>query len=210
MRYGFYAECVFKYSNKIFDLIQDVFTKLPLCAIVGQKIFCVHGGIGRKMPLLSKLNAFHKQSPFQRKKLYQKLTWSDPREQAVQFMQSRRGSGCYFNENALNKFLQRNNLELIIRSHEYCIDGSTNVFQNCLTIFSSTNYCNRNNSGAVGFVDNNCQVQIHSMLPLTPDQKEKRRIMIPEWLIPTMIDSYSHTLFEDEVVYHIENNLEIF
>lgn len=86
----------------------------------------------------------------------------------------------------------------MIRSHELCRNGSTRLFQNCITIFSSTNYCNGKNNGAIGFVNGNCQVQIHPTFCLTLDQKIRRRVMIPEWLISTMFDSQSSTSFEFE------------
>lgn len=59
------------------------------------------------------------------------------------------------------------------------------------------------------FLNNNCQIQIHPIFSLTLDQMEKRRIMIPEWLIPTMFDTFSSSLFEIEEDY-LENNLQMF
>jgi protein phosphatase len=198
MKYGFYDETLRKYSSNIFEHAQNVFARLPLCAIVGDKIFCVHGGIGRKMPLISEIATLHKPFKIQGNNLFSNLMWSDPHKQQDKFIRSERGLGYFFNEKALNKFLQKNKVDLLIRSHETCEGGSEQVFHQCLTIFSSTNYCDGKNKGAVAFVDDNCKVQIHQISALTQIQMEKRRVMIPEWIIQSGFETFSPFLFEVE------------
>lgn len=44
--YGFYNECKSKFSyGDVWALFTDTFNYLPLAAIVGGRLFCVHGGI---------------------------------------------------------------------------------------------------------------------------------------------------------------------
>merc|ERR1711957_685393 len=47
--YGFYDECKRRYSIKIWKTFCDVFNKLPFCAIIDDKIFCVQGGLSPHM-----------------------------------------------------------------------------------------------------------------------------------------------------------------
>jgi protein phosphatase len=50
--YGFGDECAMKFAedinepNSVFMKINKVFEYMPLCAVVEDKILCVHGGIG--------------------------------------------------------------------------------------------------------------------------------------------------------------------
>lgn len=50
--YGFYQECNLKdklgkrkYSLKIWKIFTDLFNTMPLCALIEDKILCMHGGI---------------------------------------------------------------------------------------------------------------------------------------------------------------------
>ena len=43
--YGFYDECKRRFGIKVFKTITEAFNYLPLAAVVGERIFCVHGGI---------------------------------------------------------------------------------------------------------------------------------------------------------------------
>lgn len=50
--YGFYDECKRRYNIKIWRAFIDVFNRLPFCATVDDKIFCVHGGLSPEMKSL--------------------------------------------------------------------------------------------------------------------------------------------------------------
>jgi Calcineurin-like phosphoesterase len=52
MAYGFYAECVAKCSPGAWAEVCAAFDVLPVAALVGGRIFCVHGG---PSPMLSSL-----------------------------------------------------------------------------------------------------------------------------------------------------------
>jgi diadenosine tetraphosphatase ApaH/serine/threonine PP2A family protein phosphatase len=44
--YGFYDEINRKYgSSRLYNTFQDVFNCMPLTAIVGERILCMHGGL---------------------------------------------------------------------------------------------------------------------------------------------------------------------
>ena len=43
--YGFEGEVKSKYNDTMLRLFTEVFCLLPLCAVLGQKVFIVHGGL---------------------------------------------------------------------------------------------------------------------------------------------------------------------
>eukprot|EP01023_Acetabularia_acetabulum_P062475 TRINITY_DN7693_c0_g2_i9.p9 TRINITY_DN7693_c0_g2~~TRINITY_DN7693_c0_g2_i9.p9 ORF type:complete len:120 (-),score=31.65 TRINITY_DN7693_c0_g2_i9:616-975(-) len=75
--------------------------------------------------------------------------WSDPSEESGR-NPSKRGVGVAFGKDVTKEFLRRNNLELIVRSHEVKDEGYEIAHDGQLvTIFSAPNYCDQmGNKGA--------------------------------------------------------------
>lgn len=46
-----------KYSLKVWKYFIDTFNSMPLCALIEDKIFCMHGGIG---PTINKISSLMK------------------------------------------------------------------------------------------------------------------------------------------------------
>ncbi|XP_064412961.1 serine/threonine-protein phosphatase with EF-hands 1 [Latimeria chalumnae] len=169
LRYGFTKEVMQKYklhSTEILELVQDVFSWLPLATIIDNKVLIVHGGIAEttdlnllnslerdkhahpvlEMPYLdSNVSVPYpssKASPREREwKQVVDVLWSDPKGQFGCTPNNFRGGGCYFGPDVTAKFLRKYNLKLLIRSHECKQDG----YEFChndkvITIFSASNY----------------------------------------------------------------------
>ena len=54
--YGFYDECKRKFGVRLWKVLTNTFDFLPIAAVIGRRIFCVHGGLS---PLLKKLEAIN-------------------------------------------------------------------------------------------------------------------------------------------------------
>ncbi|OHS95917.1 Serine/threonine-protein phosphatase PP1-2 [Tritrichomonas foetus] len=195
--YGFKRECSRKYSQKIYYRFNESFQNLSFAAILNGKYFCVHGGISPQTMNLEVMDKIQKPIDNDMSPEITGFVWSDPNKNAKGFQRSDRGTGFLFNEKKLNQFLKRNNLELMIRSHEVCERGIEFPFKNCATVFSNTNYCEMRNEAALAIVLKGQKVQYPKFKPLSNAEKKKRRIIIPEWIFeeinksPTMKEPQS-------------------
>lgn len=69
------------------------------------------------------------------------IMWNDPNTDISDFGSSKRGNTAFnFGEDALNNFLDINNLERVIRAHEYSRGAYQKVFPRLIHIFSSGPY----------------------------------------------------------------------
>ena len=114
----------------------ELFRHLPLFAIVNNSILVLHGGLFHKNVKLSDLNEIDRSNFSLRDSTEESLTpraeylnllqrealWSDP--VAADFTgigPNSRGAGVSFGYDVVDLFLAKNNLKLIVRSHE-CVD----------------------------------------------------------------------------------------
>ena len=162
--YGFDGEVKAKYNAKLADLFQEIFTYLPLGSVLNGKVFVVHGGLfskdGVKLDHLRSIDRFREppeDGPFC------EMLWSDPCSELGRHP-SKRGVGVAFGADVTKRFLDDNNLELVVRSHEvkdegYEIDHDGKL----ITVFSAPNYCDQmGNKGAFIRFDAQCIPNITS------------------------------------------------
>lgn len=140
--YGFEDECKYKYSQRIFNLFSESFESLPLAVLINKDYLVVHGGLVSDESLefddLKKIDRFH-QPP--REGAFMELLWSDP-QHSNGLGPSQRGLGYAFGPDITSKFLAKNGLKKIIRSHEVRMDGVQFEHNSKLiTVFSAPNYC---------------------------------------------------------------------
>lgn len=140
--YGFYEELMTKYRNEsVYQMFQPLFESLPIAALVGKKIFCVHGGISQHCPTIQSIAALNRFSEIPVKGALTDLLWADPSPDGGEFTESGRNAGHKFGQKATNDFLKRNHIDLIIRAHQLMQDGFSWTHNNkVLTIFSAPNY----------------------------------------------------------------------
>ena len=188
MSYGFLYEVLRKYNDDTFRAFIALFTCLPIAAVINDKYLCVHGGISPYLHKLSDISDQPKPGDIITDRIISDILWSDPNDRALGFAQNSRGSGCLFNSYVLDEFLRKNGLEMLIRSHELCQNGHDYPFElkNCLTVFSNTDYCGKNNLASILYVDENMEIDISTISPLTSEERENVHFTAPKWLLEEM------------------------
>ena len=187
--YGFKDECLQRLNKACYFKIVDSFKSLPVAATLNSKVFCVHGGISKRVFNVGDILKLTKTRNIPLRGVLADLLWSDPEPRIPMFMPSSRGSGMFFGVQPLVKFLDANKFDVLIRSHESCEGGFHYPFlkkggcKRCLTIFSTCDYCGEGNKGAVAVVREGCDVVIDVFEALTPGELAKRRVTLPEWLL---------------------------
>lgn len=172
--YGFYTECQKKYDLKVWNAVNQVFSFLPVAALINQKIFCVHGGLSPHLKSLSQITKIKKGTRIPDQGLLCDLTWADPSNHRDEWEQNDRGVSYTFNNSVTTKFMKANGIDLICRAHQVVDKGYEFSFgKKLVTIFSAPNYCGEyGNSGSVMTIDNNLNCSFITFKPvLKPNQK---------------------------------------
>ena len=149
--FGFKNECTFKHNVKVYRTFNDSFNCMPVAAIVGEKIFCCHGGISPSLGTLQDINDIRRPCTVPNEGLLCDLLWSDPCEESNIWRLNHRGCSYTFGERQLYEFLNKHNLDAVCRGHQFVEDGYQ-YFANrkLITLFSAPHYRNRlNNKAAV-------------------------------------------------------------
>jgi len=151
--YGFEGEVKAKFSEDMFELFSETFSTLPLAHLINRKILVVHGGLFSRddvtLDEIRNIDRFGKKQ-LDHGSLMCELLWSDPQTLPGRGP-SKRGVGIQFGPDVTESFLERNNLELLIRSHEVKENGYVIEHNGkCITVFSAPNYCDTiGNKGAI-------------------------------------------------------------
>eukprot|EP00049_Salpingoeca_infusionum_P003194 m.64365 g.64365 ORF g.64365 m.64365 type:complete len:1340 (-) comp12010_c0_seq4:603-4622(-) len=158
--FGFKAECTrrLRQGAKIWEMANTMFGYLPLAAVVENQILCVHGGIGRHFTSLQQIKDIKRPLRVslqgQHAHVLRDVLWADPTDNdsclGIQANAARGGDVCQFGPDQVAKFLEENDLQMIVRAHQ-CVSAGYEFFaqQRLITVFSATNYCGRmQNDGA--------------------------------------------------------------
>lgn len=96
--YGFYDEVQRKYGNpRVWQALIDLFSSLPLAAVVDSKYLCLHGGLSPSLPLLEAFTAIPRQGDIPENGPMCDLVWSDPDPAAGRgWSLNSRGAGYLF------------------------------------------------------------------------------------------------------------------
>ena len=150
---GFKEEIMELYDNlDLYNTFIDCFNVLPICAIIDNEIFLVHGGIGPDFKTLDQINLIERPISHFENNILSSLLWSDPSTETEYFLPSQRGLGFLYGINSIKNFLDINKFKILIRGHECVQNGILTHFNNLVyTIFSASNYCglSGNESGVI-------------------------------------------------------------
>mmetsp|Transcript_22403 Transcript_22403/g.46587 ORF Transcript_22403/g.46587 Transcript_22403/m.46587 type:complete len:433 (+) Transcript_22403:110-1408(+) len=172
--YGFYDELKRRYSVSLWKKFNSVFALLPVAALVGGRVLCMHGGISESMLTngLEGIEAIERPCEVGDVGLLCDLLWSDP-SRLPGFTFNERGVSHCFGPDVLALFLERFDLDLVVRAHQVVEDGyEFFAGRRLVTVFSAPSYCGEfDNAGGMMSVgeDMVCSFQI-----LKPSSREER------------------------------------
>lgn len=149
--YGFYDEVKRRFSVKLWKLFIETFNVLPLAAVIDEKIFCVHAGLSPDLVSPDLVNRIQRPTEVPEEGLICDLLWSDPEKGITGWAENDRGVSYTFGEDIVSSFLERNDLDLIVRAHQVVEDGYEFFAQRqMVTVFSAPHYCGEfDNAGAM-------------------------------------------------------------
>ena len=184
--YGFQDECVKKYDKSIYHQFLHSFLVLPLCAVVNSAHICMHGGLSEYLTSLDQIRAISRPIAESDVPYVIDMLWSDPNPNVEYYGKNERHIGNCFGPKSLSAFLEKNRLKGLIRGHQFCRMGFSYPFDSngkCITIFSSANYCQKMNNASIARVDAEGGISLEVIPPLSTDIKNRRRPILPEWLM---------------------------
>lgn len=158
-------------GRKTYDMIQEAFDQLPIACLIDSSVLCVHGGIGDGKWDLNELRAV--QRPIKDKDLGSiglrwilNILWSDPIEDDANRSSDEEGDSIVFGVHesprinsvmlfgwdVTKTFCARNNISMIVRSHQCKRSGlGFDVMHDnmLIRVFSARDYEGGSNDGAV-------------------------------------------------------------
>jgi serine/threonine-protein phosphatase PP1 catalytic subunit len=155
--YGFFDECKRRYSASVWTTINEVLNTLPVAAIIGERMFCVHGGISPE--LMAPNVGLESILEIERGPkcnvpdtgLLCDFLWADPDPDLSGWAENARGVSYCFGQDVVDDFLEKFDFDLIVRAHQVVEDGyEFFAGRQLVTLFSAPNYCGEfDNSAAI-------------------------------------------------------------
>lgn len=167
--YGFYDECKHRYSIKLWKTFCDVFNCLPVCALIDDKVICMHGGLSQEMlqdgsDVRTQILEMTRPADIPDCGYLCDLLWSDPVPDLSGFAPNDRGVSVSFGADVVSTFLHKEEMDLVVRAHQVVEDGyEFFADRQLVTIFSAPNYCGEfDNAASVLSIDENlvCSFQV--------------------------------------------------
>jgi serine/threonine-protein phosphatase PP1 catalytic subunit len=141
--FGFRDECGEKYNIPLWGIFLRVFDTMPIAAVVGNRYFCIHGGLSPDLITLDNIREIRRPVSVPEDGLLADLLWSDPNSVCDEWGPNDRGATISWGLKVAHQFLQRTGLRCIIRAHQMADDGYNYPFapDRCvITIFTASRY----------------------------------------------------------------------
>eukprot|EP00931_Biecheleriopsis_adriatica_P055425 TRINITY_DN32768_c0_g1_i1.p1 TRINITY_DN32768_c0_g1~~TRINITY_DN32768_c0_g1_i1.p1 ORF type:complete len:327 (+),score=70.99 TRINITY_DN32768_c0_g1_i1:29-1009(+) len=166
--YGFMDECKRRYSLKLWKTFGDAFSYMPVCALIDERILCMHGGLSPELTNLDQIRDLERPAEVGDTGLLADLLWSDPSPDVLTWGDNDRGVSYTFGADIVKNFLKKHNLDLIARAHQVVEDGyEFFAGRGLVTVFSAPNYCREfDNSGAIMSIDDDLCISFSVLKPL--------------------------------------------
>ena len=197
--YGFYDECRRRFSVKMWKQFCNTFNCLPCCAVIDDKIICMHGGLSPELSQMEQIANIARPCDVPDTGLLCDILWADPdpsitvscievlryyiaRKNPVLLTltallqgwgENDRGVSFTFGGDVVRQFLRRHDLDLVVRAHQVVEDGyEFFAGRELVTVFSAPNYCGEfDNAGAMMTVDDTLMCSFQILKPASAAQQ---------------------------------------
>lgn len=168
-KYGFREEiCTRKgeFAIIIYEELCKMMNVMPMTALIGGRILCMHGGLSQHLKSLNDLRKM--KCPFSSEDdcLENDIMWSDPAK-VTGWQQNPRGASTVFGEDVVQEYCKMLDVDLIVRAHQ-CVQDGYEFFANkkLVTVFSAPHYTGQfTNSAAICKVSAGLQVSFEVLVP---------------------------------------------
>ncbi|CAD5224496.1 unnamed protein product [Bursaphelenchus okinawaensis] len=179
---GMYLRGLFK-TSMVWQRIVNVVNQLPIAAVISNKYFCVHGGIGPQL-LKRGIHGLRKHRKPARSSLdfamEQECVWGAFRPNSDRFNRFKDGSPV-FGEREIQKFLKANGFRMMIRSRQVVFDGILQYPAEMITVWSAAAFLdNFRNMGAILILDSVNHRAIISRIRVMEDEPKSLDDMKPQ------------------------------
>jgi len=166
--YGFYDECKRRHNIKMWKSFCDVFNCMPVCAVIDEKIICMHGGLSPELNHFDSIRNLVRPTDVPDTGLICDLLWADPDKDITAWDENDRGVSFIFGPDVVTAFLRKFDLDLVARAHQVVEDGYEFFAQRQLiTLFSAPNYCGEfDNAGAMMTIDDSLMCSFKVLKPV--------------------------------------------
>ena len=149
---GFEEECTAKYDHRVFQMFHAAFVWLPYACLVNGKTLVLHGGLPRDETVSIKdirdiargPDVCSEKQNMGNEEWIRDMLWSDPHHdpEFLGYEMSSRGAGVLWGKDATHRFLDKEGLSAMVRSHQCVQNGVEAVHDGRVyTVFSASNYC---------------------------------------------------------------------
>ncbi|KAL6323773.1 hypothetical protein AAG906_002241 [Vitis piasezkii] len=117
--YGFYDECKRRFNVRLWKIFTDCFNCLPVAARIDDKILCMHGGLSPDLHNLDQIRNLQRPTDVPDTGLLCDLLWSDPSNDIQGWGMNDRGVSYTFGPDKVTEFLEKHDLDLVCRAHQF-------------------------------------------------------------------------------------------
>uniref|UniRef100_A0A914QQR8 Serine/threonine-protein phosphatase n=1 Tax=Panagrolaimus davidi TaxID=227884 RepID=A0A914QQR8_9BILA len=185
--YGFFDELNIRFKapfgEQLWNYFQKAFNVMPMSALIGEKILCMHGGLSPNLRSLEQLKKIPRPCDPSGECLQIDLLWADPglnmpsgRNDPL-YGDGTRGCSYAFNKRAVHEICNIFGLDVIVRGHQVVMDGyEFFADRKLVTVFSAPNYCGEfNNKAAVMHIEEDLAITFTQIDPLKGNKKARKR-----------------------------------
>jgi protein phosphatase len=139
--YGFMDEALPLLGSSLLNtVIHELFPSLPYAALLNNKVLLLHGGLAKGLERVNDILKLSKHDDEPSDPVAFQILWNDPSDEVTGFVDSPRGPGAYlFGPDITMRFIEVNDVAIIIRGHSYITDGYWRFHEGkVLSLFTSS------------------------------------------------------------------------